>query len=434
MSGLVHPDTTLNLDCKITNQEIKSPLSGWMKHTGEYGLELSATYEETGTYNVHATFGLEDIGTAKFDVVKKPNPTIENPFPPSDDESTNVIRLPPLTVTTDSQSYDKGDMIKISGIAPVSFKDLNQGQTKQVIIQLFDPRNNLVTVNQIWPKDDRTYSTSINSNGHLWNLDGAYVAKTSYANEMVFTKFFVTIPNTPAYDDPAPPTQSKISTVLTLNPLPSFVKLGETLTFSGSLMTTDGMPVADKKISFWNTGDESELGWLDTRQDGTFAGTLKMNQADIFIVFAFFYGGSSNFETAQSTTTIFEVSATGSPPTQPDDTPYAGIAGLLIVVVVIAGIVIGIRGARKKKQLLRQFQKPHQTTGGSGQQQLYPQALPKKKRNFGIRKPKPQIQPQGIEDYDLGPLLYCPNVACRSEHLQTKANGQKYCTKCGWNK
>ena len=406
--------------------------SGVMKHDGEYFLDLYVTYEETGTYNVHATFGLEDIGTAKFDVVKRPNPTIENPFPPSDDESTNVIGLPPLTVTTDSQSYDKGDMIKISGTAPVSFKDLNQGQTKQVIIQLFDPRNNLVTVNQIWPKDDRTYFTSINSNGPLWNLDGAYVAKTSYANEMVFTKFFVTIPNTPAYDDPAPPTQSKISTVLTLNPLPSFVKLGETLTFSGSLMTTDGMPVADKKISFWNTGDESEFGWLDTRQDGTFAGTLKMNQADIFIVFAFFYGGSSNFETAQSTTTIFEVSATGSPPTQPDDNPYAGIAGLLIAVVVIAGIGIGIRGARKKKQT------QHQTTGGSGQQQVqqqvYPQALPKKKRNIGIRKPKPQIQPQGIEDYDLGPLLYCPNVACRSEHLQTKANGQKYCTKCGWNK
>jgi len=195
-------------------------------------------------------------------------------------------------------------------------------------------------------------------------------------------------------------------------------------------MTADGMPIADKKISFRN--GVNELGWLDTRQDGTFAGTLKMNQADIFIVFAFFYGGSSNFETAQSTTTIFEVSATGSPPTQPDDNPYAGIAGLLIAVVVIAGIGIGIRGARKKKQT------QHQTTGGSGQQQVqqqvYPQALPKKKRNIGIRKPKPQIQPQGIEDYDLGPLLYCPNVACRSEHLQTKANGEKYCTKCGWNK
>ena len=122
------------------------------------------------------------------------------------------------------------------------------------------------------------------------------------------------------------------------------------------------------------------------------------------------------------------------PPTQPDDNPYAGIAGLLIIVVIIAGIVIGIRGARKKKQT------PYQTTGGSGQQQVqqqvYPQALPKKKRNIGIRKPKPQIQPQGIDDYsglDLDPL-YCANVSCLSEHLKTKANGQKYCTKCGWNK
>ena len=52
-----------------------------------------------------------------------------------------------------------------------------------------------------------------------------------------------------------------------------------------------------------------------------------------------------------------------------------------------------------------------------------------------VKKRKPKTpKPKAVEDYDLGPLLYCPNVACRSEHLQTKANGKKYCTKCNWNK
>ena len=176
----------------------------------------------------------------------------------------------------------------------------------------------------------------------------------------------------------------------------------------------------------------NEVGWLDTRQDGTFAGTMKMNQVgNDYNVFAFFYGGSSNFKTAQSQLQSFEVRpASFQPPspTQPDDNPYAGIAGLLIVVVIIAGIVIGIRGARKKKQT------PHQTTGGSGQQQAYQQAPPKPKAKWR-RKPKTP-KPQVVGDYsglDLDPL-YCPNVTCRSEHLKTKANGQKYCTKCGWNK
>jgi hypothetical protein len=264
----------------------------------------------------------------------------------------------------------------------------------------------------------------------MWKFEGDYITKTHYSNKQVSTKFFLTVPNTFNPQSPAPSTQSKISTVLTLNPLPPTIKVGETLTFSGSLMTTDGMPVADKKI--YLRDGVNELGSLDTRQDGTFAGTMKMNQAgNDYRVFAFFYGGSSNFETAQSQLQSFEVRpASFQPPspTQPDDNPYAGILGLVVLIIVIVGIVIGIKGARKKRPT------QYQTTGGSGQQQMYQPVPPKKRKFTRFRKPKPKVQPQGIEDYDLGPLLYCPNVACRSEHLQTKANGQKYCTKCGWNK
>ena len=61
--------------------------------------------------------------------------------------------------------------------------------------------------------------------------------------------------------------------------------------------------------------------------------------------------------------------------------------------------------------------------------------IPKGGKRKTVKKRKPKTpKPKTVEDYDLGPLLYCPNVACRSEHLQTKANGKKYCAKCGWNK
>ena len=93
--------------------------------------------------------------------------------------------------------------------------------------------------------------------------------------------------------------------------------------------------------------------------------------------------------------------------------------GIPVIICVVGPI------SKKVKQQVNQL---HQA-----QQQVYQQAPPKKQKFTEFRKPKTP-KTKAVEDYDLGPLLYCPNVACRSEHLQTKANGQKYCTKCGWNK
>ena len=92
--------------------------------------------------------------------------------------------------------------------------------------------------------------------------------------------------------------------------------------------------------------------------------------------------------------------------------------GIPVIICVVGPI------SKKVKQQVNQL---HQA-----QQQVYQQAPPKKQKFTEFRKPK-TTKPKAVEDYDLGPLLYCPNVACRSE-LQTKANGKKYCTKCNWNK
>ena len=92
--------------------------------------------------------------------------------------------------------------------------------------------------------------------------------------------------------------------------------------------------------------------------------------------------------------------------------------GIPVIICVVGPI------SKKVKQQVNQL---HQA-----QQQVYQQAPPKKQKFTEFRKPKTP-KPKAVEDYDLGPLLYCPNVACRSE-LQIKANGKKYCTKCNWNK
>ena len=97
--------------------------------------------------------------------------------------------------------------------------------------------------------------------------------------------------------------------------------------------------------------------------------------------------------------------------------------GIPVIICVVGPI------SKKVKQQVNQLHQAQQQV----YQQVYQQAPPKKQKFTEFRKPKTP-KPKAVEDYDLGPLLYCPNVACRSEHLQTKANGKKYCTKCGWNK
>ena len=51
-----------------------SELKTYRTGEGYYQLILSINYEDRGTYNVVSTFGLENIGTANFVVVERPNP------------------------------------------------------------------------------------------------------------------------------------------------------------------------------------------------------------------------------------------------------------------------------------------------------------------------------------------------------------------------
>ena len=101
--------------------------------------------------------------------------------------------------------------------------------------------------------------------------------------------------------------------------------------------------------------------------------------------------------------------------------------GIPVIICVVGPI------SKKVKQQVNQLHQAQVFVPNHLYNQVYQQAPPKKQKFTEFRKPKTP-KPKAVEDYDLGPLLYCPNVACRSEHLQTKANGKKYCTKCNWNK
>ena len=101
--------------------------------------------------------------------------------------------------------------------------------------------------------------------------------------------------------------------------------------------------------------------------------------------------------------------------------------GIPVIICVVGPI------SKKVKQQVNQLHQAQVFVSNHLYNQVYQQAPPKKQKFAEFRKPK-TTKPQVVEDYDLGPLLYCPNVACRSEHLQTKVNGKKYFAKCVWNK
>ncbi|OLD33489.1 MAG: hypothetical protein AUI61_00745 [Thaumarchaeota archaeon 13_1_40CM_2_39_13_2] len=81
----------------------------------------------------------------------------------------------PITVNTDKPSYLLGDTIVISGSvkSPV--------QNTQLSIQIFDPNNNLVHVDQIDVSKDGKYTDTIKAVGVYWKINGSYTVKVQYA-------------------------------------------------------------------------------------------------------------------------------------------------------------------------------------------------------------------------------------------------------------
>jgi len=91
---------------------------------------------------------------------------VSSPSPPS---------APSITVSTDKLSYLLGDTIVISGSVKSPVKNT------QLSIQIFDPNNNLVHVDQIDVSEDGKYTDTIKAIGVYWRASGTYTVKVQYA-------------------------------------------------------------------------------------------------------------------------------------------------------------------------------------------------------------------------------------------------------------
>ena len=90
-----------------------------------------------------------------------------------------------LTITTEKESYSAGEPIQIVGLVESKVTDF------KVTIRVFNPVNNLITIDELDVNDDGTFHGEIpTSIGGLWEKDGTYtIIANYYASEVATIQF-----------------------------------------------------------------------------------------------------------------------------------------------------------------------------------------------------------------------------------------------------
>ena len=87
-----------------------------------------------------------------------------------------------ISVTTDSLSYDEGEMINVSGSVS-DYDESDPYKNFDVTLRLIAPNNNIITISQIPLNNDGSYSTFIPAQGPLWKFDGDYTISVSHGSD-----------------------------------------------------------------------------------------------------------------------------------------------------------------------------------------------------------------------------------------------------------
>ena len=90
-----------------------------------------------------------------------------------------------LTITTLKENYAAGEPIEITGLVESKITDF------KVTLRVFNPVNNLITIDELEVNNDGTFSGQIpTSIGGLWDKDGTYtIIANYYASQSATTQF-----------------------------------------------------------------------------------------------------------------------------------------------------------------------------------------------------------------------------------------------------
>ena len=96
--------------------------------------------------------------------------------------SISYSQLVRTTVEVDKSSYSIGETVSIGGIVPKAADGV------PVVIQVFNPRNVLYSIDQVIPVADGSYSSIANIGGKL-GITGTYTVKAIYSGQSAETTF-----------------------------------------------------------------------------------------------------------------------------------------------------------------------------------------------------------------------------------------------------
>ena len=82
--------------------------------------------------------------------------------------------VPPLSVQTDSNSYDQGDVVVVTGLVK------NPEEGVPITLRFLDANNKLVHIDQFTPAADGSFSKTYVATGPLWKAAGNYTIIAQY--------------------------------------------------------------------------------------------------------------------------------------------------------------------------------------------------------------------------------------------------------------
>ena len=150
----------------------------------------------------------------------------------------------PISVETNLSSYEKGSTIEISGLIS-NYDESDPTKVYEITLKIIAPNNNLITIDQIKPNSGGTYSTSVNTEGANWKVDGDYTVAVNYADKSASTTFTFVIPEVEATEAEVEATEAEVEAA---------EKCGE------GTHLEDGVCILDESSSGESTPGESTPG------------------------------------------------------------------------------------------------------------------------------------------------------------------------------
>ena len=149
-----------------------------------------------------------------------------------------------ISVETNLSSYEKGSTIEISGLIS-NYDESDPTKVYEIALKIIAPNNNLITIDQIKPNSGGTYSTSVNTEGANWKVDGDYTVAVNYADKSASTTFTFVIPEVEATEAEVEATEAEVEAA---------EKCGE------GTHLEDGVCILDESSSGESTPGESTPG------------------------------------------------------------------------------------------------------------------------------------------------------------------------------